>query len=223
MAVVLLLLLLLQTKGGGEGGEDHPIFPVPEPWDLEQPGEGGEEASCTVRSVGSECLYPQDFYEETNRVHNDTKTFYACRKWCHENHRREGGGKPSLCGELVYDFKYNTTIRIIFFKKNSSSLLFRSPPLQERQVQAPPGGPLQQDRRRRRRKRRRGQHPSPGRVLLLRDGPPLRAGGHPLPGAGRGHRHRGEDGGELRGRVRGAQLLGQGQRDRGAVRVVLLP
>ncbi len=112
MAVVVLLLLLLQTKGGGEGGEDHPIRPVPEPWDLEQPGEGGEEASCTVRSVGSECLYPQDFYEETNRVHNDTKTFYACRKWCHENHRREGGGKPSLCGELVYDFKYNNTISI---------------------------------------------------------------------------------------------------------------
>ena len=112
MAVVVLLLLLLQTKGGGEGGEDHPIRPVPEPWDLEQPGEGGEEAPCTVRSVGSECLYPQDFYEETNRVHNDTKTFYACRKWCHENHRREGGSKPSLCGELVYDFKYNKTIRI---------------------------------------------------------------------------------------------------------------
>ncbi len=113
MAVVIVLLLLFQMKGGGEGGEDHPIRPaVPEPWDLELPGEVGEEAPCTVRSVGSECLYPQDFYEETNRVHNDTKTFYACRKWCHKNHRREGESKPSLCGELVYDFKYNNTLYV---------------------------------------------------------------------------------------------------------------
>ncbi len=129
MAVVIVLLLLFQMKGGGEGGEDHPILPVPEPWDLELPGEVGEEAPCTVRSVGSECLYPQDFYEETNRMHNDTKTFYACRKWCHENHRREGGGKPSLCGELVYDFKYNNTIRIKFKKTSSSfTVSFSSSP-----------------------------------------------------------------------------------------------